>query len=102
MRAGLAARTSTELLRGSAIRVVRNDVSAAFTTGIASGDPGMLDMPEMAGPPDAPELPPSISRCSIGTMSAASAYLSWMISTSDAFGTSSDAMTRASRRMLSA
>jgi hypothetical protein len=86
-RAGLAARRMSELLRGSAISVVRNDASAA---------------PGAAAAPGAPEPPPSMSRCTSGTMSVAIECLSWMTSMSDALGTSSEAMMRASRRMLSA
>ena len=86
-RAGLAARRISELLRGSASSVVRNDASVA---------------PGAAAVPGAPEPLPSISREMSGTMSEAMECLSWMTSTSDAFGTSSDAMMRASRRMLSA
>jgi hypothetical protein len=85
-RAGLAARRISELLRGSARSVVRNDASTA---------PG-------AAPGAAPEPLPSTSRCTSGSRSLATECLSWMISMSDALGTSSAAMMRARRRMLSA
>jgi hypothetical protein len=47
-------------------------------------------------------VPPSTSRCTSGTMSVAMECFSGITSMSDAFGTSSEAMMRASRRMLSA
>ncbi len=96
MRAGLAARTITALLRGSAISVVRKALSvwpatgAAPCTGAAPGDV-----------PAVPE-PVSTSRLSSGTRSVALAYFSGITSRSVALDTSMAAMMRAMRSRFSA
>lgn len=65
-RAGLAARTTSALLRGSAITWVRNEVSATWPGAAASGSVPL----------------PSIKRATSGARSTASACLSGSTSTS--------------------
>jgi hypothetical protein len=88
-RAGLAARRMTALLRGSASSVVRNEASAAPGAAPATCPGTVAD-------------PPSTRRVSTGTRSVATECFNGMTSMSEAFGTSSAAMMRASRRMFSA
>ena len=80
-RAPLAARTISVLLRGSAMTVVRNDVSAWPWPAATAG--AVLPPPE------------SDRRCTTGARSEASACLSGITSTSVALDTSSAAMMRA-------
>ena len=84
MRAGLAARTSSELLRGS------TSTEAAPPAG--------------AGAPGTPAVPPplSVRRCTSAATSAATAYLSGITSTSPAAGVSIAAMILPMRCRLSA
>ncbi|OQB98192.1 MAG: hypothetical protein BWX79_03370 [Alphaproteobacteria bacterium ADurb.Bin100] len=84
MRAGLAARRISALLRGSATSVVLKEVSAC------------------PWPAAGAVLPDSISRSTSGARSVAMACLSRMISTSVALATSITAMMRAMRCRLSA
>ena len=88
-RAGLAARTTMALLRGSASSVVLNEVSLW---------PGTAALP--VPPPVA--VPPSTRRVSSGSRSLATAWCSGMISTSVALATSMAATMRAMRCRLSA
>ena len=86
-RAGLAARTTMALLRGSGSSVVLYEVSLW---------PGAL------APPPPWAMPPSTRRASNGAKSAAMAWRRGMISTSVACATSMLAMMRAMRCRLSA
>ena len=85
MRAELAARKMSELLRASANTVVLKVASVWPAAG--------------AAPLAAPE---SSRRCKMGTKSVAKAFLSGMTSTPVALATSSAAMMRAKRCRLSA
>ena len=81
-RAALGARTSSELVRGSA----------------------MIDTPPdiAAGAPGVPPAEESAKRCTIGARSEAEPFLMGITSTSVAAGVSSAAMMRARRCRLSA
>ncbi len=86
-RAGLAARTTMALLRGSASSVVLKDVSVWPCA--AAGAAALAE-------------PPSIRRATSGTRSVATACCSGMTSTSLALDTSMAATMRARRCRLSA
>ncbi len=92
-RAGLAARSTMELLRGSAISEVLKALSLW---------PGILAPPAVTVRPPGLAVPPSIRRETRATMSVATAWRSGMISTSVALDTSMVATMREMRCRLSA